>query len=163
MATTNTKVEIVPAAPETPLPLKQSALTVQSKGHLVKHVFIEVPEDITFQNLLDDPKLFRLIQKSRDALNEDDIVTLRSFSWRVHTSVDFASPEEALLFKAPVLTRRDRNRVPYQDDNFEVRSVGSGWSWFRRKDSVRMTTAIFPTWEQAKLDLIRNQSGVRVG
>src|SRR5262245_47366749 len=125
------KVENAPVATSRELlPIKPTAVTVNAKHHLNKEVVIDMDDSLTFQDLLNDPKLFRLDHKDRArSLCDDDRVTLRWHGQRVHTSVDYADPDQALLFKAPVLTRRERDRTPWQNDSFEVRAVAGGWSY----------------------------------
>src|SRR5262249_18001095 len=102
------------------------------------------------QDIQDDRTLLRVIQKSRDkALNEGDSVELRWHDQIASTQVDYAEGDNATTL--------------WQDANFEVRPVDGGYCYWRRKDNIRMTTALFPTWEAAKQACIRDQAGVRLG
>jgi predicted RNA-binding protein len=146
------------------LPIKSVHATADYVGHKTKTVIIEMEESgLTLQDIMDDPKLFRGIQANRGtALQEDDKVELRWLNMRVYAVVDFADNQEVRLLKPDVKHRGERVREPWQDDNFIVRACAGGWSYFRKKDGVKMTPATYPTWEAAKAAVMREQYAARL-
>jgi hypothetical protein len=131
------------------LPLKTAQVQVNRIEQVNKEVFINMEDSVSFADLMADPKLFRTIQKDRSkALNALDAVV---FDRVVFTNVDYANDSEVVLFKAPVLNRRERDRTPWQNENYEVRPIHGKWSWFRKKDGVQMG-GLRDSWEAARMD-----------
>jgi hypothetical protein len=157
------KVETAPAPLREMLPLKTTQVTVNRVDHAIKQVIIQMDDSISFADLMADPKLFRTIQKDRSkALNALDEVLLVWFDRIVETRVDFADDSEVVLFKATMLNRRDRERTPWQNENYEVRAIAGQWSFFRRKDGVQMTGKTYSTPEAARQACITETSSVRL-
>ena len=143
------KPEVITPALKERLPLKSTRLVVNRRDFANKSVIIHMDDSYTLQDIQDDRTLLRVIQKSRDkALNEGDSVELRWHDQIASTQVDYAEGDNATTL--------------WQDANFEVRPVDGGYCYWRRKDNIRMTTALFPTWEAAKQACIRDQAGVRL-
>jgi hypothetical protein len=157
------KAELVKvASPEIP-PIKTKDVEVVLIDQRNKSVVVSMPDSLTLQALMDDPKLWRSIQGDRTkALNEDDRVELRWFDKRAYTAVDYADANEVVLLKPDVRSKRERDRTPWKDNNYEVRSIHGGWSYFRISDDVRMSSALYPTWEAARAACIREQYPARV-
>jgi hypothetical protein len=153
-----------PAAVRERLPIKAIYAKVDSIGQLTKSVVIEMDEsNLTLQDIIDEPKLFRQIQANRQAaLSQDDKVELRWLGMRVYAVVDTANHQSVTFLKPDVKHRAEREREPWQDENFAVRACAGGWSYFRKKDGVKMTPATYPNWEAAKAAVIREQYAARV-
>jgi len=146
------------------MPIKSLYATVDVKNYRTKSVIIDMDETgLSLQDIMDDGKLLRLIQQDRNrALSEDDRVEFRWFNMRAYAIVDYADGTEVRVLKPDIKNRSERERVQWQDANYEVRPISGGYSYWRRKDNIRITTALFPTWESARNACIRDQAGVRV-
>lgn len=171
MATaTNPKLETATAtALRERLPIKPTYATVDYIGQRTKRVILEMDETgLTLQDIMDDGKLLRLLQQDRQrALSEDDRVEFRWFNMRAYAIVDFADNTEVRFMKPDIKNRSERDRIPWQNANYEVRPVAGGWCYFRKPDKfnpsgVRMSTALWPTWESARAACERDQASTRV-
>src|SRR5262245_37151372 len=152
----------VVASPEK-LPIKSTAVTVDARNFRTKSVVVDMPDEISPNDLHEHPDLWRVVQKSRDkALNALDSVTLCWFDKVIYTHADFANDSEVILFKAPVLTRRERDRTPWRNDTYEVRAIAGAFSYFRSKDGIQMTPRTWPTWQAAMQACIAEQAPARV-
>jgi hypothetical protein len=158
------KSEIVTApAPRELLPLKPVNVIVNAVNHASKSIIVHVPENLTLQDITDHPALWRTVQQNRDkALSEGDSVELRWHDQIAFTYVDHAADGEVYFLKPQVYRRRERDRTPWQNSTYEVRAINGQYSYFRKKDGIRMTTASWPTWEGAKAACEREQSPARL-
>jgi hypothetical protein len=148
------KVETAPVtvASRELLPIKSTWATVDSKGFRTKDVVIDLPDEISPQDLSDNPGLFRVLQKDRDrALNSLDKITFVWFDKIATATVDYADPEVVVLTKMDIRQRRPRDREPWQDSNFAVRPINGKWSWFRKSDGTQMG-GLRDNWEAARAD-----------
>ena len=60
-------------------------------------------------------------------------------------------PNEVVLTKMDIRQRRERDRIPWQDANHEVRPIAGKWSWFRKSDGIQMG-GLRDNWEAARAD-----------
>jgi hypothetical protein len=135
------------------LPVKTSQIQVDRRDHVTKRVIINMTDELSFADLMDDPKLLRLAQKDRSkAINALDEILLVWHDKVVFTHCDFASDSEVILFKAPTLARRDRDREPYNDGQYAVRAHQGKWAAFRISDNVRMG-ALYDRFEPARNEI----------
>ena len=161
-----TKTSEAAAAPvlREKLPVKAIYARVDTIGQITKRVVIEMEETgLSLQDIMDDGKLLRGIQANRQvALSEDDRVEFHWLGMRAYAVVDYADHAEVRFLKPDVKHRGERDREPWQDQNFAVRPVAGGWSYYRKKDNQKMTGAVYPSWEAAKSACIREQQPARV-
>jgi hypothetical protein len=143
------------------LPIKSTAVTVDVANFRTKSVVVDMDDALTPQDISDNPTIWRTVQKSRDkALNALDHCT---FVWhdRIATAiVDYADPESVQFCKTTILQRKDRDREPFNDGTFAVRSVSGMWAAFRISDNVRMG-GLHQRWEASRQE-IWTLTGVRV-
>jgi hypothetical protein len=150
-----------PVAPEK-LPIKPSSVIINATNFANKEAIVHMDDSLTLQDLTDKPDLWRTVQRNRDtALSEGDAVQLRWHDQWAFTHVDFADDSEVIFLKPVVHRRRDRDRAPWSNANFEVRAINGQWSYYRIQDGQRMTTVTWPTWEAAKAACIREQAPAR--
>jgi hypothetical protein len=144
------------------LPVKTSQIQIDRRDHVTKRVIINMTDELSFADLMADPKLLRLAQKDRSkAINALDEIVLVWHDKLVFTHCDFANDSEVILLKAPVINRRDRDREPYADGQYAVRPFNGKWAAFRISDGVRMGN-LYDRWEPARSE-IWNLTGVKVG
>jgi hypothetical protein len=137
------------------LPLKAAAVTTDLIGHRSKTVIIDVPDEISPQDISDNPDLFRLIQKSADSrkrLNSLDVVRFVWLDKIATATVDHATADEAYFTKMEIKQRRDIDRTPYSDGQYEVRAFEGKWGAFRLRDGVRMG-ALYDQWQAARAEI----------
>lgn len=160
---TKTEPATAPVQPEK-LPIKPTSVVVNVVNFSNKEFIVHVDDTLTLQDVTSDrPDLWRTVQRNRDtALSEGDAVQLRWHDQIAFTHVDYADGDEVYLLKPTVYRRRERDRVAWSDANFEVKSVSGQWTYFRKKDGIRMSTASWPTWEAAKAACVREQAPARV-
>jgi hypothetical protein len=134
------------------LPIKSTAVTIDAKGFRTKDVVVDLPDELSPQDISDNPKLWRVVQKDRNrALNALDRVTFVWFDKIATAIVDYADPEEVIFTKMQIVQRRDRNRTPWENENFAIRPINGKWSWFRKSDGVQMG-GLRDNWEAARSD-----------
>jgi hypothetical protein len=156
-------VTTAPVAPEK-LPIKPVSVVLNAANHANKEWIVHVDDTLTLQDVtVDRPDLWRAVQGNRDkALSEGDAVQLRWHDQIAFTHVDFADRDEVVFLKPTVHRRRERDRVFWSDANYEVKSVQGAWTYFRKKDGQRMSTATWPTPEAAKAACVREQAPARM-
>lgn len=149
---TKTEAALVPVASRELLPIKTTAVTVDSRNFRTKEVFVDLDDTLGPQDISDNPKLWRVVQQDRNrALNALDRVTFVWFDKIATALVDYADPNEVVFTKMEIRQRRERDRIPWQNDNFEIRPIHGKWSWFRKSDGVQMG-GLRDNWEAARGD-----------
>ena len=144
--------------------IKPGDLTIQSVGQIYKTVVVQLPEDMTFQDLNDSPEIWKLVQADRSglALAEFDKLELRAREWTVYAAVNHGDGGQVILYDIRKASKPMREVALYSDKTFEVRWTRDGYTYFRKADGVKMATGTYPTAEAAKQALIREQYPVTV-
>jgi len=162
------------AATETPPPtgvyvrpkptITPAMVKIQSVGYVNKSVICWAPEDMTLAQLNEDPGLWKPLQQDRTkALVEDDQVEIRFYDRRIYARVNHADDSKVYLFDIRLLDKPQRDIALWGDASFEIRHVMGGFSYFRKKDGVRMTSAAWPTPDAAQAACIRDQYAAKMG
>jgi hypothetical protein len=161
--TTKTETLTAPAQREV-LPIKPTSVRLNAANYCNKEWIVHVDDTLTLQDVTSSkPELWRLVQRTRDrALSEGDEVRLVWHDQIAVAIVDFADADEVYFLRPTTHSRRQRDRVAWTDGNFEVRSVQGAWTYFRKKDGQRMSTATWPTVDAAKAACIREQAPARM-
>jgi hypothetical protein len=156
------KSEVKETTPEL-LPLKQSQVVVNTVGHCNKSVVVHVPDNVSLQQIMDTPSIFRNVQTSRTcSLNEGDEVQLRWLDMFATALVDAADHETVTLTKPTIIRRREKDRVPWANDVYEVRAFQGQYTYYRKRDGIRMAPVTWATWQAARDACIRDQAPARV-
>jgi hypothetical protein len=138
--------------------LKPGNVSIQSAGQIYKTAVVQLPEDMTFQDLNDHPEIWKLVQENvNTALSEYDKVELRAVEWTAWASVNNADRGQVILYDIRKASKPKREVALFSDSKFEVRWSHEGYAYYRKADNVKMCTATFPTPEAAKQALIREQ------
>jgi hypothetical protein len=146
------------------LPIKPTAVALNRASHCNREWFVHLDDTTTLQDATSSkPELWRLVQKNRDkAFSEGDEVRLIWPDQIAVAIVDYADGEQVVFLRPNIFSRRQRDRVAWQDANFEVRSIQGAWTYFRKKDGQRMTAASWATPDGAKAACIREQAPARM-
>jgi hypothetical protein len=157
-------IETKPAVARELKPIKVSSVMLQDKGFVYKTAVVNMPDEVTLDDVGNRPELWKVLQSDRTgkALVEDDRVELRWLDKRVYAVVDFADSNGVSFCDIRKVSKRDRDRAPFNDGNYAVRWVSDGWTYFRLSDGQRMSNASYGTWEAAKAALIREMYPARI-
>src|SRR5215510_7394119 len=123
------------------LPIKPDAVCPDVVGHYTKSLIINVPDEITPQDISDHPEIFRVVQKSQDNRRKLNALDTVRFVWldKIATAtVDHATGDKVYFTKMEIKQRRDIDREPYNDGQYAVRPFDGKWGAFRISDGVRM-------------------------
>ena len=162
-----TKTEVVKAGTPArePKPIKPSAVRLQDQtGHCYKVFVVDMPDDTTLDDVGNRPELWKAVQADMigKALSEDDKIEMRWQTMRAFAIVDHADANGVTFCDIRKVSKRDRDREAYNDGTYAVKWVPGGWTYFRIKDGVRMTSSSWSTPDAAKAALIREQYPARV-
>ena len=112
------------------LPIKATAVTADLIGHRSKTVLIDMPDEITPQDISDNPTLWRLVQKSQDNRKRLTALDTVRFVWldKIATAtVDHATADEVYFTKMEIKQRRDIDREPFNDGQYAVKAFEGKW------------------------------------
>ena len=138
--------------------IKPNAVTIQSAGQSYKTAVVNLPEDLTFQDLNDSPEVWKLVQADMNkALVPDDKIEMHAAGWTAWASVNSANSTQVILYDIRKATRPKRDVALFRDATYDVRWGTEGYGYFRTADDVRMTNASYPTADAAKAALMREQ------
>jgi hypothetical protein len=148
-----------------PKPIKPTAMKIHDQtGHCFRSFVIEMPEDVTLDDIGNHPELWTSVQADRTgrALVEDDKVEIRWQDKRVYAVVDYADANGVTFCDIRKVTKRNRDREPFNDGTYAIRWTSGGFTYFRVSDGVRMSSVSYSTADAAKAALLREQYPAKV-
>ncbi|HEY1246202.1 MAG TPA: hypothetical protein VGF29_15355 [Hyphomicrobiaceae bacterium] len=140
--------------------IKADACAMHHAGYCYKTIVVNAPAGLTLSDLNDHPECWQLIQQDRNgfALGEYDIVEIRWPEQVVTARVNHADADKVVLFDIRRASKPQRDVALFSDDMFEVRwAPEGGYTYYRKRDGVKMGNTTWPTPEAAKHALLQRE------
>jgi hypothetical protein len=146
------------------LEIKPAMVKTQDAGQVYKTVVAWAPDDFQLSDLNEHPEMWKVIQNDRTgrALVEDDRVEIRTADKRINCRVNFADENKVYFYDIKQVDKPSRDVSLWADDNYEVRRIAEGYTYFRKSDNVRMGPTVWPTANAAAAACQREQYPSRV-
>lgn len=122
-------------------------------GFVYRHLLVRLPADFVADDLK-EPGVWRKVQGSRNALRKHDHLYLVAYdeSWAADAVVASGTAASAVLCKPKLTNFPERYDRLFEDENYRVAWMGTGYIVERKKDGHRMTAPV-PSAAHAERDL----------
>lgn len=137
---------------------------VELPGLNQKKLVCFAPDGLEFTDLNAHPQIWKKIQGDRNlSLNEWDEIEIRGENVMYTGRVSHADAEKCVLFAIERKSKPVRDVGGWSDANFEIKWIGGGFTYFRKRDGVRMHLGTWPTIDSCRHELMRREYPVTIG